>query len=56
MSRLFEALQKSEPDLSFDLPLAMQLTDELLKAAETESPQKQSEEFETRPRGKQDSD
>jgi capsular exopolysaccharide synthesis family protein len=55
MSRLFEALQKSEPELSFDFPLAMQLTDELLKAAETESPQKQSEEFETSPRGKQDS-
>jgi len=28
MSRLFEALQKSEPDLSFDFPLAMQLTDD----------------------------
>src|SRR5438067_2381358 len=56
MSRLFEALQKSEPDLSFDLPLAMQLTDELLKPAEAESSQKQSEEFEPSLRGKQDVD
>src|SRR3989475_8627238 len=53
MSRLFEALQKSEPDLSFDLPLAMQLTDELLKPAETET-QKQSEEFDRSRRAKQD--
>jgi capsular exopolysaccharide synthesis family protein len=54
MSRLFEALQKSEPDLSFDFPLAMQLTDELLKPAETA--QEQSEEFESSLRGKQDVD
>ena len=54
MSRLFEALQKSEPDLSFDFPLAMQLTDELLKPAETA--QEQSEEFEPSLRGKQDVD
>src|SRR2546427_11566667 len=54
MSRLFEALQKSEPDLSFDLPLAMQLTDELLKPAETELPQKESEEFDPSRRPKQD--
>src|SRR5437762_14347628 len=54
MSRLFEALQKSEPDLSFDFPLAMQLTDELLKPAETESPQKESEEFDPSRRPKQD--
>src|SRR5437879_11200905 len=54
MSRLFEALQKSEPDLSFDLPLAMQLTDELLKPAETESRHKESEEFEPSLRAKQD--
>src|SRR5947208_9911227 len=54
MSRLFEALQKSEPDLSFDLPLAMQLTDELLKPVETESPQKESEEFAPSRRPKQD--
>src|SRR5438874_12745945 len=54
MSRLFEALQKSEPDLSFDLPLAMQLTDELLKPAETESQQKESERFDPSRRAKQD--
>ncbi len=53
MSRLFEALQKSEPDLSFDLPLAMQLTDELLKPGETET-EKQSEEFDRSRRAKQD--
>jgi capsular exopolysaccharide synthesis family protein len=47
-------LQKSEPDLSFDFPLAMQLTDELLKPAETA--QEQSEEFEPSLRGKQDVD
>src|SRR5438034_11548890 len=55
MSRLFEALQKSEPDLSFDFPLAMQLTDELLKPTETESPRKESEEFDPSRRAKQDS-
>src|SRR2546425_8504933 len=54
MSRLFEALQKSEPDLSFDFPLAMQLTDELLKPAETESPQKELEGFDPSRRPKQD--
>ena len=54
MSRLFEALQKSEPDLSFDLPLAMQLTDELLKPAEAESSQKKSEGFDPSRRAKQD--
>ena len=54
MSRLFEALQKSEPELSFDFPLAMQLTDELLTPAETA--QEQSEEFEPSLRGKQDVD
>src|SRR5437588_11492666 len=54
MSRLFEALQKSEPDLSFDLPLAMQLTDELLKPAETELPQKELEGFDPSRRPKQD--
>src|SRR5438445_2135129 len=56
MSRLFEALQKSEPDLSFDFPLAMQLTDELLKPAETESPQKELEGFDPSLRSKQDFD
>jgi len=54
MSRLFEALQKSEPELSFDFPLAMQLTDELLTPAETA--QEQSEECEPSVRGKQDLD
>src|SRR5438552_1777658 len=54
MSRLFEALQKSEPELSFDFPLAMQLTDELLTPAETA--QEQSEEREPSLRGKQDLD
>src|SRR5438034_6448648 len=54
MSRLFEALQKCEPDLSFDFPLAMQLTDELLKPAETESPQKELEGFDPSRRPKQD--
>jgi capsular exopolysaccharide synthesis family protein len=54
MSRLFEALQKSEPELSFEFPLAMQLTDELLTPAETA--QEQSEEFEPSLRGKQDVD
>jgi capsular exopolysaccharide synthesis family protein len=54
MSRLFEALQKSEPELSFEFPLAMQLTDELLTPAET--PQEQSQEFEPSLRGKQDVD
>src|SRR5438128_9928026 len=54
MSRLFEALQKSEPDLSFDFPLAMQLTDELLKP--TETAQERSEEFGPSLRGKQDVD
>src|SRR5881275_2897471 len=54
MSRLFEALQKSEPELSFEFPLAMQLTDELLTPAETA--QEESEEFEPSLRGKQDVD
>ncbi len=55
MSRLFEALQKSEPEFSFEFPLAMQLTDEPLKPVKTESPQKQSEEFEHDQRAKRDS-
>ena len=55
MSRLFEALQKSEPEFSFEFPLAMQLTDEPLKAAKTKSPQKPAEEFERNQRAKQDS-
>src|SRR2546426_10071359 len=54
MSRLFAALQKTEPDLSFDLPLAMKLTDELLKPAEAESSQKKSEGFDPSRRAKQD--
>ena len=55
MSRLFEALQKSEPEFSFEFPLAMQLTDEPLKAAKTESPQKPAEKFERNQRAKRDS-
>src|SRR2546426_1224531 len=55
MSRLFEALQKSEPEFSFEFPLAMQLTDEPLTAGKTESPQKQSEEFEHDQHAKRDS-
>src|SRR5438876_12410988 len=55
MSRLFEALQKSEPEFSFEFPLAMQLTDEPLKAAKTQSPQKAAEEFEHERRAKRDS-
>ena len=55
MSRLFEALQKSEPEFSFEFPVAMQLTDEPLKPVKTESPQKQSEEFEHDQRAKPDS-
>src|SRR3989442_5613835 len=55
MSRLFEALQKSEPEFSFEFPLAMQLTDEPLKAVKTESPQKPAEEFEHERRAKRDS-
>src|SRR5947209_20344836 len=55
MSRLFEALQKSEPEFSFEFPLAMQLTDEPLKAAKTQSPQKAAEEFEHEQRAKRDS-
>src|SRR5437667_2547802 len=55
MSRLFEALQKSEPEFSFEFPLAMQLTDEPLKAAKTESPQKPTEEFERNQRAERDS-
>src|SRR5437667_1764837 len=55
MSRLFEALQKSEPEFSFEFPLAMQLTDEPLKAAKTQSPQKPAEEFEHERRAKRDS-
>jgi Mrp family chromosome partitioning ATPase len=55
MSRLFEALQKSEPEFSFEFPLAMQLTDEPLKAAKTESPQKPAEEFEHDQCAKRDS-
>src|SRR2546426_9904395 len=55
MSRLFEALQKSEPEFSFEFPVAMQLTDEPLKPVKTESPQKQSEEFEHDQRAKRDS-
>src|SRR5437870_6654486 len=55
MSRLFEALQKSEPEFSFEFPLAMQLTDEPPTPVKTESPQKQSEEFEHDQRAKRDS-
>jgi len=55
MSRLFEALQKSEPEFSFEFPLAMQLTDEPLKAAKTESPQKPTEEFERNQSAERDS-
>ena len=55
MSRLFEALQKSEPEFSFEFPLAMQLTDEPLKAAKTKSPQKPAEKFERNQRAKRDS-
>ena len=55
MSRLFEALQKSEPEFSFEFPLAMQITDEPLKAAKTESPQKPAEKFERNQRAKRDS-
>jgi capsular exopolysaccharide synthesis family protein len=54
MSRLFEALQKSEPDLSFDFPLAMQLTEDLVKPSETEI-QEQPEQFETNRRATPDS-
>src|SRR5437870_1587621 len=55
MSRLFEAMQKSEPEFSFEFPLAMQLTDEPPTPVKTESPQKQSEEFEHDQRAKRDS-
>jgi len=55
MSRLFEALQKSEPEFSFEFPLAMQLTDEPLKAAKIQSPQKAAEEFEHERHAKRDS-
>src|SRR5436309_11492493 len=55
MSRLFEALQKSEPEFSFEFPLAMQLTDEPLRPVKTESPQKPAEKFERNQRAKRDS-